>query len=444
MPARPISVVPAASLREGLEAIRREAGVPERFPDDVLDEAEAARAEPRERVDIEFVTIDPPGARDLDQAMHIERRGDGHRVHYAIADPGAFLTPGGALDRETHTRAVTVYMPDGKIPLHPPVLSEGSASLLPGEWRPAVLWTLDLDARGELTTTAVRRAEVRSVAQLTYEDEQSPLLREVGERRLALERERGGVRLAVPEQEVVLQDGGWTVRYRAPLPSEEHNAQISLLCGMGAAALMLDAGIGILRTQPPPDERALTRLRRTAEALAVPWPEDLSYPEFVRTLDPTKANHAAVMHEASRVAYGAGYTAFDGTPPAEAFHWAVAAPYAHATAPLRRLQDRYVSACCLGERPAGLGALPAEMAAGIRRANAVERAVIDLLEAVVLAGREGERFDAVVIDDGLIQLLEPAVRAKLATGTPAPGTDVIVRLERADPVTRTVTFSLVV
>ena len=131
MPPRAISVVPAAALREGLEAIRREAGVPERFPDDVLAEAEAARAEPRERVDIEFVTIDPPGARDLDQAMHIERRGDGHRVHYAIADPGAFITPGGALDRETHARAVTVYMPDGKIPLHPPVLSEGAASLLP-------------------------------------------------------------------------------------------------------------------------------------------------------------------------------------------------------------------------------------------------------------------------------------------------------------------------
>ena len=99
------------------------------------------------------------------------------------------------------------------------MLSEGAASLLPGEWRPAVLWTLDLDARGELIETEVRRAEVRSVAQLTYEDEQSPLLREVGERRLALERERGGVRLAVPEQEVIQQDGGWTVRYRAPLPA---------------------------------------------------------------------------------------------------------------------------------------------------------------------------------------------------------------------------------
>ena len=107
MPARWISVVPATALREGLDAIRREAGVPERFPDDVLAEAEAAaaRAPECERVDIPFVTIDPPGARDLDQAMHIERRGDGHRVHYAIADPGAFITPGGALDRETHARA---------------------------------------------------------------------------------------------------------------------------------------------------------------------------------------------------------------------------------------------------------------------------------------------------------------------------------------------------
>ena len=121
------------------------------------------------------------------------------------------------------------------------------------------------------------------------------------------------MRLAVPEQEVVQQDGGWTVRYRAPLASEEHNAQVSLLCGIAAAALMLRSGTGILRTQPPPEERDLERLRRTAEALAVPWPAEQSYPEFVRTLDPAKANHAAVIHEAGRVAHGAGYTAFDGT-----------------------------------------------------------------------------------------------------------------------------------
>src|SRR5918911_638852 len=130
--------------------------------------AAAARAAGRARVDIPFVTIDPPGSRDLDQALHIERRGDGHRVRYAIADVGAFVAAGGALDRDTHARGVTVYAPDEKAPLHPPVLSEGAASLLPGEWRPAVLWTLDLDGAGELAATDVARGGGRSVAQPTY------------------------------------------------------------------------------------------------------------------------------------------------------------------------------------------------------------------------------------------------------------------------------------
>jgi hypothetical protein len=82
------------------------------------------------------------------------------------------------------------------------------------------------------------------------------------------------------------------------------------------------------------------------------------------------------------------------------------------------------------------------MAAGDRRAHAVERGVVDLVEAVLLAGREGERFDAVVVDDGLVQLREPAVRARLEGGCPAPGSEVGVRLDRADPATRTVAFSL--
>src|SRR4051794_9844001 len=189
MPTRWIRVVPASALADGLKAIRRDAGVPEAFPADVLAEAQAAARTPvpeRERVEIPFVTIDPPGARDLDQMLHIERRGDGHRVRYAIADPGVFITPGGALGRgtpppggggpggrwgtaaggvfitpggararDTHARGVTVSAPALRVPLPPPVLSEGAASLLPGQWRPAVLWTLDLDAAGELVATTL-------------------------------------------------------------------------------------------------------------------------------------------------------------------------------------------------------------------------------------------------------------------------------------------------
>ena len=456
MPARPIRIDPAAALRDGLDAIRSEASVPADFPPAVVAEAEAAarRTVAGDRVDLPFVTIDPPGSLDLDQALHIERREGGHRVSYAIADVGGFVQPGGALDREAHARGVTVYAPDAKTPLHPPVLSEGAASLLPGEWRPAVLWTLDLDREGELTTTGVARASVRSVAQHTYEDvpaELGSLLREVGERRLEIERRRGGVRLNVPEQEVVQTGEGWTVEYRAPLPAEDHNAQISLLTGMAAAQLMLEAGTGILRTQPPPDERSLRRLRRQATALGVDWPDSTPYPEFIRGLDPTRAAHAALMHEATGVGRGAGYTAFDGEAPAEHDHFSIAAAYAHATAPLRRLQDRYVSECCVAAAAgsavpdwvrAGLGELPEAMAVAARRAGAVERGIVDLVEALILEGREGETFAAVVIDEGLLALREPAVRAKIEGPCPEPGAEVSARLVSADPAARRVEFAL--
>jgi len=176
----------------------------------------------------------------------------------------------------------------------------------------------------------------------------------------------------------------------------------------------------------------------------------MSYAEFVRGLDPTVPADAAAMHEATAVGWAAGYTAFDGERPADAGHFAVAAEYAHATAPLRRLQDRYVAECCLAACAgtpvpdwvrAALPGLPAAMTAGASRAGRVERGVVDLVEAAMLEGREGERFDAVVIEDGVVQLRDPAVRGRLADGGPPPGHAVSVRLEKADPATRTVLFA---
>ena len=114
--------------------------------------ASAALPDLPDRRDVELLTIDPPGSRDLDQALHLERRGAGFRVHYAIADVASFVTPGGALDAEAHARGQTIYLPGEKVPLHPPVLSEGAASLLPGQDRPAFLWTLDLDGDGRWST----------------------------------------------------------------------------------------------------------------------------------------------------------------------------------------------------------------------------------------------------------------------------------------------------
>ncbi len=154
------------------DAIRAELSIPVGYPQDAVDEAVAVAANPpvapHDATAIPLVTIDPAGSKDLDQAVHLEAVGDGFRVHYAIADVAAFVRPAGPVDRESHRRGQTFYSPDTRTPLHPLELSEGAASLLPGESRPAVLWTIALDATGEPVGVHVERAQVRSVAQLDY------------------------------------------------------------------------------------------------------------------------------------------------------------------------------------------------------------------------------------------------------------------------------------
>lgn len=453
-------------LAAGFAAIRAELGLPPGFPPEV--EAEAAAAVPREaayadRLGVPLVTIDPPGARDLDQAYFAERRGAGYRVTYAIADPGAFVRPGGALDAESRSRGATLYAPDARVPLYPSSLGEGAASLLPGEDRRSVLWTFDLDSGGEVAAVRVERALVRSRAQLDYgavqgaidagtADEPLLLLREIGLLRVGLEAGRGGVSLRTPAQEVVTDDGGYALAFVAPLPVETWNAQVSLLTGMAAADVMLAGGVGLLRTMPPPDRGAVAALRRSAEALGCAWPAGVTYPELIRSLDPSVPPHAALLTVATTLLRGAGYTAFDGAAPQVREHSAIAAPYAHATAPLRRLADRFVSETVLAlssgrEVPgwcrASLPELPPLMAAADRRERELDNAVLDYLEAAVLERRVGETFEAVVtdVDDkgGMVQVAEPAVRARLR-GTAPLGERIAVRLVEADPARRRVRF----
>ncbi len=456
------------ALRAGFAAIRTEHEVPEVFDEAARAEAEAAarawtadgRADLR---DVAFVTLDPPGSLDLDQAVHLTRDGAGYRVRYAIADVAAFVAPGGALDHAVRARALTVYCPDERVGLHPAVLSEGAASLLPGEERPAVVWDLRLDADGELRTSTVRRAVVRSRARLDYGGQQAALdagtaapeialLAEVGALRAGLERARGGVSLGRPEQEVVAAPGGWSLEYRSPASIEEHNAQISLLTGMTAARMMLDAGVGILRTMPAAGDEDLARLRRRALALGVPWPSGVPYGDMLASVDRTRPETAAFLTAALGLFRGAAWQTFDGTPPADVVHGAVAAPYAHVTAPLRRLVDRYGTEVCLAAQegmapPAwvtdGLAGLGEAMAAGARRAAAVDRACTDLVEAAVLAPHVGEEFDGVALDERTVQLVQPAVVARTVDDDLPPGRAVRVRLDSADPGRRTVTFRLV-
>ena len=467
--------VSAQQMREGIAAIQQELELSASFPESVEAAAAEAAANPRlpdlDRTDIELVTIDPESARDLDQAMHIERSGDGYVVHYAIADVAAFVRPGDPVDVEANRRGETYYGADSKVPLHPTVLSEGAASLLPDQVRPALLWTIQVDDVGEGIDVQVERALVKSRAKLSYEGVQAEidagtaselvgLLKEVGELRLAREAARGGVSLPLPEQELVeTGDGHWELEFRRMLPVESWNAQISLLTGMAAASLMVYARVGILRTLPPADPRDVKRLHRTARALGIDWPAEQLYPDFIRSLDPSRPTHAAMVVACTRLLRGAGYVTFNGELPEQAQHSALASEYAHVTAPLRRLVDRYAGEVCVAlcagtDVPdwvvSAMAELPDTMAGSGRRANQYENAVVDLCEAELLHDRVGERFAAVVVDldekdprKGDITIQDPAVEATVTGTADLPlGEEVSVELVSADPRTRDVEFRL--
>ena len=519
---------PPAEVTRALDELRARYEVPTAFPPEALAEAEAAATSwaqdgparllaegARDARDLDLVTIDPPGSMDLDQAVLLERLparseaagasvGDApgsaaaYRVHYAIASLATFVTPGGALDAELSRRGETIYAPDAATPLHPEVLSHGAASLLQDAERPACLWTIDLDERGEVVSARVERALVRSRARLTYGQVQAAidgegtlpsstptdlpgLLAEIGRLRLEREVARGGISMTTPEQVVEVTEAaesagdsesaeapgpsGYRLAYRVPVPAEQYNAQISLLTGMCAARIMVECGVGILRTLPPARPEDYARLRRVAAALGIDWPAAQPYSELVRGLDHAVPAHAAFMDQAMSLFRGSGYLAFgaggvgvpaddEASDAEEAVHSAIAARYAHVTAPLRRLVDRYgeevcIAACAQAPVPEwvlqALPDLPDVMEQTGKRARAIGRGALTALEALVLRGHEDEVFDGVITSErdgrGELVLTEPAVVTEVRGGSGQSGDRlpigerVRVRLLSADPVT---------
>jgi exoribonuclease R len=456
-------------LADALAAIPIALGITRDFPADAQAEADAAAAHPvlpdLDYTVVPFVTIDPAESMDLDQALYLERTGDGYRVRYAIADVPSFVTPGGPLDAETRKRGQTIYPPDGPIPLHPLVLSNGAASLLPGQLRSAFVWDLALDADANLVSTSVARARVTSVAKLNYigvqqaidggsADANLQLLKEIGLKRIQLEIARGAANLTLPETEVDEVDGGYRLVRRQPQATEDWNAQLSLLTGMAAAELMIGAKVGILRTMPAPEQWQIDRFRKQTVALGTPWAESQPYGQYLRALDTTDPKQLAIMHAAGSLFRGAGYTAFDGSVPVGLVQAAVGASYTHATAPLRRLVDRFVLVVCEAISAGAdiptwareaLPELPGLMAHSGDLASQFEHRALDTVEAAVLSTRVAETFDATVISlsktGGSIQLTEPAVTAH-CNGELVDGSVIRAKLVRADIPTGQVVFEL--
>ncbi|MEV7798245.1 RNB domain-containing ribonuclease [Microbacterium foliorum] len=461
MPQRRSHVAPSAAQTElaaALAALRESLDAPTDFSAAVVAEAEASDpAVPElDLRDIPFATLDPQGSRDLDQAFHLERRDSGYTVRYAIADVPGFVAPGGAVDAEARRRGQTLYAADGRIPLHPKVLSEDRASLLAGVDRPALVWTFALDSAGVVEEFRLERALIRSRAQLDYASTQAALdrgeggpaalLPEIGALRIEQEKIRGGASLNLPDEEVTrAADGTYAIERRHPLPVEEWNAQLSLMTGMAAASLMIGAGIGILRTMPQPDEKSFEAFRHQTEALGRPWTTG-AYGDYLRELDREDPMTLPILEAAASLFRGAGYVAFDGSVPPDVEQAAIAAPYAHATAPLRRLIDRWSLAICLAvsdgrEVPSwvreSLADLPALMQESGQRASRLDSATINCVEAALMTPLVGSAVDATVIEirgeRATVQIADPAVTASAPIPADTiPGAVVRLQVVRVD------------
>lgn len=446
--------------------VASEFGVPTDFPPEVLAEADTLRDRfAGKRLDargIELVTIDPPGSKDLDQAVCISERAGGYRVHYAIADVAAFVEPAGAVKRESLMRGQTFYLPDEPARLHPPAISEDAASLLPGVDRPAVLWTFDLDEAGEVDAAHVERALVRSRARLDYDAVQADLelgrvhpsiaaLEQVGKLRQQSSLRRSAINLRLPSVRVVEDAGTFELVIEPRHPVMDYNSEISLLTGMVAGRMMVDAGVGFLRTLGPAPEDAAEEFRREVHNLGYSPPAADCIGEFLAGVDPDTPRGMAVMREAKKLLRASGYADLSHAEPE--VHAGIGGYYSHVTAPLRRLIDRYATEVCLAicggtEVPTwvtdGAPEVLQTMARTSQLANLVDKAALNLTEATVLAPWVGHNFDGLVLkrapDRSRIFITHPPVLAP-SIGAPQEGTEGVFSLVRADPEAREVEFA---
>lgn len=442
---------PDRLLGEGLARLRERFVVPQDFPPEVLAEAQRMASSAPDRhqdwTSRPFVTLDPAASTDLDQAFCIEAAGNDLLLHYALADVGWFVPETGPMAEEAWRRGVTLYLPDGKARLYPPVLSEGAASLLPDGPRPAIVVTIRCPNDGSVALEGAVRARIHSRAKLAYETVDMaavPYLEDFAARMRRAEKARGATRVDPPEQEIERgPDGRLALRLRPWLPSETANSALSLGANIAIAQALYAAGTGLFREMPEPGEAAVRRLRQTARGLGLTWPEVMPLARFERIVDPRTVAGASFQLALRRMTGGADYVPFRaGHLP---WHAAIGATYCHATAPMRRHADRYVLECVLAlatgaprraDEPQLFARIAEAMNAADSRESAIERAVLDLAEAALLHGREGEIFRAVVTDrdeqGARLQLAGLPVVARVDTRSVASGEEIQVRLVSAD------------
>jgi ribonuclease R len=239
-----------------------------------------------------FVTIDNEDSKDLDQALYIERAGNGFEVFYALADASHFIHASSKLFSEALRRGSSYYLPGLTLPMLPEPLSEGLISLNEGRRRRSLVFVMTLDRDGACDGTRIVQARIRSRRKLSYPQVQQfwdeparsgfraesfgaslLLLREVGHLRLADARRRHVVDYNRVELDIRTGfDGGFEIRTRDRLDVERCNEQISLLCNTEGAKLLAD-GRGlehvqpVFRVHPAPTAETLEAFERLTAAL---------------------------------------------------------------------------------------------------------------------------------------------------------------------------------
>ncbi|MBZ0268127.1 ribonuclease R [bacterium] len=416
-----------------IETVIRRHGLPRRFPDDVLEEAESLPAGIAERDlagrtdlrDEPTFTIDGEDARDFDDAVAIAARPDGgFRLRVSIADVAHWVRSGSPLDQEAFERGTSTYFPDRVIPMLPERLSNGLASLRPGEDRLTLTAEMDFDADGLRTHTRVFESVIRSHGRWTYTDVARVLdgedvdgisehgahvqrMHELMARLRAVRLERGCLDLDLPEPKLILDESGQPTDVRRAERNDAHRMIEEFMLAANEAVADWFAERKrrtIYRVHAPPDPEKL----RAFVEFARSWghvPEfgglasNLAIAEFLEGVAGAPAEHALhriLLRTMMRAEYAAENTG----------HYGLASSrYLHFTSPIRRYPDlivhRLAKAILHGEAEGALGAdlprIAAHCSQRERRASQCEFDVVDVMRAYFLADRVGEEFDGTIV-----------------------------------------------
>jgi ribonuclease R len=408
--------------------------IPHVFPRAAIDEADAARPAPlagrEDWRDVPFVTIDPPDAKDHDDAVHAvpdsdPRNPGGHLLSVAIADVAQYVRPNLALDREAARRGNSVYFPDRVVPMLPERISNDLCSLRPNEDRPALAVRMVIGADGRKRSHTFHRVLIRSAARLHYEQAQlavsgrtdevtTPVLKGILQPLYAAyqavfrSREtRQPLDLEVPERKIVLKSDGTVDRVIVPQRLESHRLieEFMILANVAAAETCERARVPLIyRVHDEPTPEKLNALREFLATLDIALPKGgaLRPDAFNRILSRVKGRdverlvNEVVLRSQAQAEYSAENYGHFGLNLKR---------YAHFTSPIRRYADLIVHRALIRALKLGPDGLPegtetaalAEIAANIsateRRAMKAERETADRLIAHFLADRVGAVFD---------------------------------------------------